>query len=76
MDKQQQQEAILKADTEKLLKLCKVAKDAGAMGAKQMGAGGGGSIVAIAPGKQKEVAQAINNAGGRAWIFNVFRYSN
>ncbi|KKN37987.1 hypothetical protein LCGC14_0757920 [marine sediment metagenome] len=74
MDKQQEQEAILKTDTPKILELCKVAKDAGALGAKQMGAGGGGSMVAISPGNQKEVAQAINNAGGRAWIFDIFRY--
>lgn len=75
MDKQQEQEAILKADTPKILTLCRAAKDAGALGAKQMGAGGGGCIVAIAPGNQKEVAHAINNAGGRSWIFDIFRYS-
>jgi len=74
MDKQQEQEAILKADTTKILKLCRAAKDAGALGAKQMGAGGGGSIVSIAPGNEKKVAQAINNAGGKAWIFEIFRY--
>ena len=56
--------------------MCKAAKDAGALGAKQMGAGGGGCIVAIAPGNQDEVAKAIKNAGGRAWIFDIFRYSN
>ncbi|MFX1310152.1 MAG: hypothetical protein ACFE8C_10680 [Promethearchaeota archaeon] len=76
MDTQQEQEAILKTDTPKILKLCKAAKDAGALGAKQMGAGGGGCMVAIAPGNQKEVALAINNAGGRTWIFDIFRYSN
>lgn len=76
MDTQQEQEAILKTDTPKILKLCKAAKDAGALGAKQMGAGGGGCMVAIAPENQKEVALAINNAGGRTWIFDIFRYSN
>ena len=74
MDKQQDQERILKTDTPKILKLCEVAKEAGALGAKQMGAGGGGCMVAIAPGKQKEVAEAITNVGGRAWIFDIFRY--
>ena len=74
MDIQQEQEAIIKADTEKIIKLCNAAKDAGALGAKQMGAGGGGCMVAIAPGKQKQVAQAINDAGGRAWVFDIFRY--
>ena len=74
MDEQQEQEIIIDAATEKILKLCQVSKNAGALGAKQMGAGGGGCIVAIAPGKQKEVAEAINNAGGRSWIFNIYRY--
>ncbi|MFX1346039.1 MAG: mevalonate kinase [Promethearchaeota archaeon] len=74
MDIQQEQEAIIKADTEKIIKLCNAAKDAGALGAKQMGAGGGGCMVAIAPGRQKQVAQAIKDAGGRAWIFDIFRY--
>jgi len=74
MDIQQEQEAIIKADTKKIVNLCNAARDAGALGAKQMGAGGGGCMVAIAPGKQKEVVQAINNAGGRAWIFDIFHY--
>ena len=74
MNKQQTQEAVLKADTPKILNLCKAAKDAGALGAKQMGAGGGGCMVAVAPRKQKEVAEAITEAGGRAWIFDIFRY--
>ncbi len=74
MNKQQKQESILNADTQKILKLCSAAKDAGALGSKQMGAGGGGCMVAIAPGYQKEVAEAIENAGGKAWIFDIFRY--
>jgi len=73
MDIQQEQEAIIKADTEKIVKLCNAAKEAGALGAKQMGAGGGGCIVAIAPESQEEVAQAISKAGGRAWIFDIFK---
>lgn len=74
MDLQQKQEVILDAATAKILKLCVVAKKAGALGAKQMGAGGGGCMLAIAPGKEKEIAQAIEKAGGRAWIFGIFNY--
>lgn len=76
MDIQQEQEIILETATEKILKLCKAAKNAGAFGAKQMGAGGGGCMFAIAPGKQEEVARAIEKAGGRAWIFEIFKYEN
>jgi len=74
MNIQQEQERIINSDTKKIVKLCNASVNAGALGAKQMGAGGGGCIVAIAPGKQKEVASAINEAGGRSWIFNIFRY--
>ena len=75
MDLQQEQENVLKASTENIMKLCDAAKDAGALGAKQMGAGGGGCMLAIAPGKEEVVAQAIEKAGGRAWIFDVYNYS-
>jgi mevalonate kinase len=74
MNIQQQQENIVGAATKKLNKLCKASLEAGALGAKQMGAGGGGCIVACAPGKQEKVAEAIENAGGKAWIFNIFNY--
>ncbi|MFX1441954.1 MAG: mevalonate kinase [Promethearchaeota archaeon] len=74
MDTQQQQEKILKAESKKILQLCVAAKDAGALGAKQMGAGGGGCMLAICPGKQQEVAKAIEKAGGRSWIFDIFNY--
>ena len=74
MNIQQEQENIMGAATEKLNLLCEVSIKAGALGAKQMGAGGGGCIVAVCPGKQKEVADAINAAGGRAWIFDIYNY--
>ncbi|MFX1363710.1 MAG: hypothetical protein ACFFCE_09115 [Promethearchaeota archaeon] len=57
-----------------MLKLCEAAKNAGALGAKQMGAGGGGCMLAIAPGRQKEVAKAIENTSGKAWIFDIYHY--
>ncbi len=74
MNKQQEQENILKAETEKIHALCEVSKKVGALGAKQMGAGGGGCMLAICPGKQQEVAKAIDDAGGRSWIFDIFNY--
>ncbi|TFG22976.1 MAG: hypothetical protein EU529_08955 [Promethearchaeota archaeon] len=74
MNKQQEQEIILKAETEKILKLCEASIEAGALGSKQMGAGGGGCMLALCPGKQKEVAQAIEEAGGKARIFDIYNY--
>jgi galactokinase len=72
MCQQQKVENVLHAATPKLNALCKAAVKAGALGAKQMGAGGGGCMLAICPGKQKQVARAIEKAGGRAWIFEIF----
>ncbi len=69
---QQKLENILHAATPKLNAMCKAAVKEGALGAKQMGAGGGGCMLAICPGKQKQVAHAIEKAGGRAWIFEIF----
>ncbi|MHA1507958.1 MAG: mevalonate kinase family protein [Promethearchaeota archaeon] len=76
MEIQQQQEILLEATTPKILKLCEAAKSAGALGAKQMGAGGGGAMLAIAPGRQNEVVKAIEGAGGRAWIFDIYNYAS
>ncbi len=72
MCNQQKLENVLQAATPKLNAMCKAAVKAGALGAKQMGAGGGGCMLAICPGKQKQVARAIEKAGGRAWIFEIF----
>lgn len=71
---QQDQEIRLNAHTDKIVEMCNAAKRAGAYGAKQMGAGGGGCMLAVCPGKQDEVAQAIEDVGGRAWIFDIFNY--
>jgi mevalonate kinase len=74
MDKQQEQENKLEVNTDMIDSLCIAAKRAGAFGAKQMGAGGGGCMLALCPGKQQEVANAIEKAGGKAWVFNIFNY--
>jgi mevalonate kinase len=56
--------------------LCTVAKENGAFGAKQMGAGGGGCMLAVCPDEatQQHVADALNSAGGKAEPVNVFFY--
>ena len=40
-----------------------LARANGAVGAKLTGSGGGGSIVALCPGKTSEVARALRDAG-------------
>ncbi len=47
------------------------AMDAGALGGKLNGAGGGGCMYAYAPGKQQEVKEAIERCGGDAYILEM-----
>lgn len=74
MTLQQEQENVLKAATDKLNLLCKKAIEAGGLGAKQMGAGGGGCMECVCPGKTESVESAIREAGGEPWIFKIFNY--
>ncbi len=46
-----------------LEKMVHIARDEGALGAKLTGAGGGGSIVALCPGREDAVAGALKAAG-------------
>lgn len=55
----------------KLDALLDAAMEAGALGGKLNGSGCGGAMFAYAPGKQEQVAEAINRAGGRAYIVNL-----
>jgi len=54
----------------KLDQLVEAAMAAGALGAKLNGSGGGGAMFAYAPGRQAEVKQAIDEAGGRGYILS------
>ena len=49
--------------TPELERMVAVARDAGAAGAKLTGAGGGGSIVALCPGRGSAVTSALRAAG-------------
>ena len=53
----------IEVSTPELENMIDVARSAGAIGAKLTGAGGGGSIVALCPGKSDEVAGALKAAG-------------
>jgi mevalonate kinase len=52
--------------TERLSSYVHAARGAGAAGAKITGAGGGGCMIAFAPGNQDDVAKAISDLGGLA----------
>ena len=53
----------LEVSTPELERMVSIARRSGAVGAKLTGAGGGGSIVALCPDRQGEVASALRNAG-------------
>ena len=55
----------------KLDELIDAAMEAGALGGKLNGSGGGGCMFAYAPGKQQQVAEAIQAAGGQPYIISV-----
>ncbi|MHA1452915.1 MAG: GHMP family kinase ATP-binding protein [Promethearchaeota archaeon] len=76
MNTHQQQEDILRATTPKINNLCQQSIKAGAFGAKQMGAGGGGAFEAICPGKQDMVKKAIEINGGKTWVCDIYSYKD
>jgi len=53
----------IEVSTPELENMIDVARTAGAVGAKLTGAGGGGSIVALCPGKVSEVTRALSSTG-------------
>ncbi len=61
----------LMRSTEKIEKMIQVAKDAGALGGKINGSGGGGTMLAYAPGKEKEIAEALEKASGVPYIIKI-----
>lgn len=69
----QEEEKRIGASTEKIERLCAAARAAGACGAKQMGAGGGGCMIAYCPGREDEVAAVIDSEGGVSYKVGVGR---
>lgn len=72
MNLQQAQEKIMETTTPKVDRLCEAALASGALGAKQIGAGGGGCIIALCPQKSEEVARELERIGGKVYKFDIF----
>ena len=53
----------IEVSTPELERMVSIARTAGAIGAKLTGAGGGGSIVALCPGREADVISALEAAG-------------
>ena len=61
----------LGVSTQKIEDMISAASEAGSLGNKINGSGGGGCMFAYAPGRQKEVADAIKSVGGKAYLINI-----
>jgi galactokinase len=57
--------------TPKIERMIAAAMEEGALGCKINGSGGGGCMIAYAPGREQQVAEAIQSAGGKAHIVSV-----
>ena len=59
---------VLKVSTPKIESMLDAALDAGALGGKINGSGGGGCMFAYAPDNPEVVAEAIEKVGGKAYL--------
>ena len=62
---------VLKVSTRKIDSMLKVSLDAGALGGKINGSGGGGCMFAYAPKNPEKVADAIKSVGGKSYIIDI-----
>jgi mevalonate kinase len=72
MNAQQVEERMMGTSTDRLELFCQIARTSGALGAKQMGAGGGGCMIALCePDNVEPVRAALRALGAPAWTFDV-----
>lgn len=57
--------------TPKIDRMIEAAMDAGALGGKINGSGGGGCMFVYAPGREDEAAEALERAGGKAYKLTI-----
>ncbi len=71
MDENQRHLAALEVSCPELESMCAIARDAGAVGAKLTGGGGGGCAIALAPGREEAVRAAWAQAGFQSFVTTV-----
>ncbi len=62
---------VLQISTPKIEKMLAAAMNAGALGGKINGSGGGGCMFVYAPNNPQKVVDAINNVGGKSYIIEI-----
>lgn len=66
-------ERAMGASTKKLDAMCDAAMRAGALGAKQIGAGGGGCMIALCNGNVDRVMNEIKGCGATVWKADIYQ---
>jgi mevalonate kinase len=63
--------AALEVSTPEIERMRRLAREAGALGAKLTGGGGGGCVIAVAPGREPDVLAAWERAGFRGFTSRI-----
>ncbi len=71
MNENQRELARLEVSCPEIEHMCQLARDAGALGAKLTGGGGGGCVVALAGSREAEVRAAWERAGFRSFVADI-----
>jgi len=71
MNENQELLKLLDVSCPEIEQVCQIALDAGALGAKLTGGGGGGCVVALAPGREQQVLAAWQAAGFTSFLVEV-----
>jgi mevalonate kinase len=71
MDENQRHLSALEVSCPEIDALCRLAHDAGAVGAKLTGGGGGGCVIALAPGREEAVRAAWAHEGYASFVTSV-----
>jgi mevalonate kinase len=71
MDENQRHLEALEVSSPEIARLCALARDAGAVGAKLTGGGGGGCVIALAPGREEVVRAAWAEHGFSSFATEV-----
>jgi mevalonate kinase len=71
MNENQRHLVSLEVSCPEIEKMCAIACDAGAVGAKLTGGGGGGCVIAVAPGRESAVRDAWERQGFKSFVTQV-----
>ena len=71
MNENQRHLEALEVSCPEIERMCALAREAGAVGAKLTGGGGGGCVIALAPGRELELARTWEHSGFQSFRTQV-----